>query len=291
MCIRDRYGKWYEYEFSADAVEVTNILIEPTNNARTFILQAVIPTDQSKEIIFHLDFSTVFPRTCTDADLEQWSPTDPFGGKQNCLLGRNTTYIRRKQDVECFNTHIDSTVSIVNCPCTEEDYECAFGFDSEVIDGQRYCVANGELPIPVDESNCTPGKNYSIPSGFRKVPGDTCEGGVQHPNDTFTCPGDSDDDDGSSSSSGMSVILVTLIVLAVLIVVAVMLVVILKNPSIREKFQFSEWRPSFLYAPVRSDPSPNGEQEFHFGTDSDDDDSHHPTDQMSSSLPINDQNL
>jgi len=285
----DQGLKWYTYDFTADAVTVENIFTEPTNYATTFLIQALVPSDQSKESIFHVDFSNVFPRNCTEADLEHWSPTDPYGGKQNCLLGRNTTYTRRKQDVECFNTNIESTVSVVNCPCTEEDYECAFGYDAEIIQGQRYCTANGELPIPVDVSNCKPGHNYSIPSGFRKVPGDSCEGGVQHPNQNYTCPGH-DDDDGSGSGGGLSALVVAFIVFAVLIAVAGLLIFVLRNPSIREKFHFEQWTPSFLYTPVRTEPASHGEQEFHFGTDSDDDESH-STEPMGSSLPITDQNL
>lgn len=60
-----------------------------------------------------LDFSGLHEPNCKGAedagkensDFELWSPHDDgrHGSSDKCFLGQIVTYIRRKQDAECFN--------------------------------------------------------------------------------------------------------------------------------------------------------------------------------------------
>ena len=38
-----------------------------------------------------------------DSDYELWTPFDGRHGKNKCYLGQQVTYVRRKQDSECYN--------------------------------------------------------------------------------------------------------------------------------------------------------------------------------------------
>lgn len=48
---------------------------------------------------------------------------------EKCLFGTRIKYVRRKSDVKCFNSEEYDTISKVeSCACTEEDYQCTFGY-------------------------------------------------------------------------------------------------------------------------------------------------------------------
>jgi hypothetical protein len=95
-----------------------------------------------------LDFSGLHEKRCkgydspdsADSDYEKWLPhTDGrHRGANNCFLGRQFVYTRRKQTSECFNGEDFEGVIISNsCPCTEADYECDVGWE---MDKNEFCV-------------------------------------------------------------------------------------------------------------------------------------------------------
>jgi Sortilin, neurotensin receptor 3, C-terminal len=85
-----------------------------------------------------------------------------------------------------------------NCPCTAEDYEwwvylwststltfmliyylvhrCS---DYNFVRNDKECVPVGPEPIPAGVCNGDPNQMYKGSSGFRKIPGNTCTGGVK----------------------------------------------------------------------------------------------------------------
>ncbi len=91
-------------------------------------------------VVIHLDFTPMHERSCVGmfdtssrtSDFEKWSPYDGrHGGK--CLLGRQMTYTRRKRDSKCF---IDTEMPrpfVMNCECSEYDYECDEGYARENV--------------------------------------------------------------------------------------------------------------------------------------------------------------
>lgn len=132
----------------------------------------------------------MFHYNCTPDDYKQWSPSDAHR-RGTCLLGRKQVYERRITHANCYSgVSYDRPVSIENCPCDREDFECDFGF---VIDeNTQKCVK--EMDDTVDPyaipSSCTHGGFYNRTKGYRLVPGDTCEGGRDYQyNPTVTaCP-------------------------------------------------------------------------------------------------------
>ena len=86
-------------------------------------------------VLIHLDFTPMHERVCNGiydissahSDFERWSPYDGRHGHK-CLLGRQLTYTRRKRDAKCFIEGEMPRPSIMNCECSEQDYECDEGY-------------------------------------------------------------------------------------------------------------------------------------------------------------------
>ena len=123
---------WQELRFSDNHVMVHNIIIEPTSTSQHFIVigEGQAKKGETRGFIIGVDFSKINEQQCrnpetpdTDnSDYETWTPNDGRQG-HNCLLGSKTMYVRRKQNVECYNGQIEKKKFIEKCKCTEEDYE------------------------------------------------------------------------------------------------------------------------------------------------------------------------
>jgi hypothetical protein len=137
---------------------------------------------ESKGVAVAFDFSTLHEPQCknpelagtAESDYELWSPNDGRAGSK-CLMGRTVVYQRRKPEAECYNgQEFDRSSFRESCICTEEDYECDIGYFRE---GKEPC-----RPIPNAEQAaqaCLPGEEfYEIPTGYRRVAGNTCNRGV-----------------------------------------------------------------------------------------------------------------
>lgn len=203
---------WEELEISETPFEITNIIIEPTNTALSFLVHG-------KKTVVAIDFTSLNKRNCQgidnpdniDSDYELWSPNDESNPK--CLMGKRVTYERRKREAECFNTqNFERKLFIQNCECTEEDWECDLGFERK---NQGPCTHTKSLQYinPNEEFlNCS--VYYYITQGYRKVAGDACIGGVDHSPIRVPC---SRNGKLNSSNIYILVILAVLIVLILLI--------------------------------------------------------------------------
>ncbi|KAI0794611.1 Oligoxyloglucan reducing end-specific cellobiohydrolase [Fomes fomentarius] len=119
-----------------------------------------------------LDFATLDRPQCDDSDFETWIARS---STHECLMGHQQTYKRRKPDANCFvgNKFRDPEPRYENCKCTNEDFECDYNFIKE---GDK-CVPAG--PEPILDGVCKdPDDTYMGSSGFHKIPGNTCEGGL-----------------------------------------------------------------------------------------------------------------
>jgi len=98
-----------------------------------------------------LDFAGLHEPQCKGADtpgkdgsdFELWSPHDDgrHGSTDKCFLGQQVSYIRRKQDAECFNgEELERQTMRIPCICSEADYECDMNY---VKDKGGKCVPGG----------------------------------------------------------------------------------------------------------------------------------------------------
>lgn len=182
-------------QISETPVQITNIIIEPTNTAQKFILYGRTKTNikgnvtKQQGVLIYLDFSSLHERACQlpdkpndpNSDYETWSPN----GRNDCLMGHQTTYVRRKREAECYNhEEFDRWYAYRNCECTEDDWDCDVGYERK---GNGPCLpTNGIAPSydPPEECN----NFYYVSSGYRKVAGNTCVGGVNHDSMKLPCP-------------------------------------------------------------------------------------------------------
>jgi len=180
---------WYDFELSSMPVEVDNIVTEPNATSTKFLLYG---TRGDTGVMYHLDFESLGQPLCkgvwaadsVSSDYETWSPSD---GKntEKCLMGKQVTYTRRKQTSECFNGEkFERPVSRKNCECTQEDFECEMGFTRPVGSTECRFADDGSIKIPL---SCARNDHF-FATGYRKVVGDTCEGGWQPQQVSVACP-------------------------------------------------------------------------------------------------------
>eukprot|EP00826_Nyctotherus_ovalis_P055705 TRINITY_DN7426_c0_g1_i11.p1 TRINITY_DN7426_c0_g1~~TRINITY_DN7426_c0_g1_i11.p1 ORF type:complete len:806 (-),score=246.22 TRINITY_DN7426_c0_g1_i11:25-2442(-) len=189
---------WNKLRISSTNSTLYDIFTDPNSIIQTFLVQVLeidyILKTLKKTSLYTLNFGNFHARQCVgetnpgaaDSDFELWTP---YGGKgRDCLLGRRIAYTRRKQDSECYNGRdVEFPVTIENCECTEADYECDFGFYRKELDSSSPCIGYKEINYTAPE-DCPPGTYYEVSLGYRKITGDTCQGGVSHEPRRIPCP-------------------------------------------------------------------------------------------------------
>ncbi|PPQ80721.1 hypothetical protein CVT25_001841 [Psilocybe cyanescens] len=169
---------WLTYKIGVKLTARALVTLPDSTSQKFLLLGSVSKNDQKNDIgkvvIVFLDFAKTRGRKCGNDDYERWfaRPHD-----SECLMGHKQWYKRRKPDANCYVgekfkdpvTHEDS------CECTDADYECDYNFIK--VDGK--CEPTGPEPIPAGECAAGSESTYMGSSGYRKIPGNTCEGGVK----------------------------------------------------------------------------------------------------------------
>ncbi|KAJ2911663.1 hypothetical protein MD484_g8748, partial [Candolleomyces efflorescens] len=166
---------WQDYDFGMK-IRSRALVTLPDSTSQKFLLLGQAPRDHpspSKVVIVYLDFAPTRKRKCGESDFEKWYARPP--GKRSCLMGHKQWYKRRKESADCYvgDKFHDPLGHEENCACEEEDYECDYNF---VRNGNK-CEPAGPEPIPAGVCTGDPKQTYMGSSGFRKIPGNTCEGG------------------------------------------------------------------------------------------------------------------
>ncbi|TDL26564.1 signal sequence binding protein [Rickenella mellea] len=145
----------------------------PDSTSQKFVLLGQIARKDQKGdgrfAVIYLDFAPTRNRKCIDNDFEKWYARS---GSHECIMGHKQWYKRRKPDADCYvgDKFTDPVGHEENCPCTDMDFECDYNF---IRNGDQ-CVPAGPEPIP--SQYCTDGKGtYMGSSGFRLIPGNTCD--------------------------------------------------------------------------------------------------------------------
>ena len=118
------------------------------------------------------------------SDFELWSPHDDgrHGSDNKCFMGQQLTYIRRKQDVECYNGEsFERQVKRSPCTCTLADYECDVNYKRGAGGTCEFINEDDEdnKHFNTDkETSCAEEGYYYKTQGYRKIPGNHCDGGV-----------------------------------------------------------------------------------------------------------------
>ncbi|KIM90139.1 hypothetical protein PILCRDRAFT_811868 [Piloderma croceum F 1598] len=164
---------WKSFNFGIK-LRARVLLTVPDSTSQKFILLGQIARKDQKAGLGHfavvfLDFASTRSRQCGESDFEKWYARS---SKSECIMGHKQWYKRRKPGADCYVGHKfeDPVEHDEHCPCVDSDYECDYNYvrhDSE-------CVPVG--PEPIEAGVCTgnPDQTYMGSSGYRLVPGNTC---------------------------------------------------------------------------------------------------------------------
>ncbi|XP_055883835.1 sortilin-like [Biomphalaria glabrata] len=172
----DEGNCWHVYKFTNDTIRFTGLLTEPGGKSMTVGIWGYTLKDK-KWTVNIIDFSNVVTEECKEDDYEDWTPHTALkssSGLDGCLLGQRETFKKIKADSWCRNGYgrnRDVLQSI--CPCSEEDYECDFGFHRP--EGSTKCVRQEE--VKTEEIDiCIKGHVDKLDTiGYRLIPGDKCD--------------------------------------------------------------------------------------------------------------------
>ncbi|KAF2366491.1 Sortilin N-terminal [Trinorchestia longiramus] len=215
----DEGETWLPHQFFDKPVRIYGLKTEPGENSTVVLLFGSTPGEH-EWVVFKVDLKPVFTSKCSKDDYKTWSPVDPLTYMPQCLLGRYEVFEKRLPKANCYNGfNYDRPISVLNCPCSRQDYECDFGYViSDATKGQirataskpvvpvnasieedaawfdpayktQACILDkGDalvvavpspeaLPLASKQPSCKEGAFYNRTRGYRRIPGDTCQGG------------------------------------------------------------------------------------------------------------------
>ncbi|XP_067095330.1 sortilin 1b [Osmerus mordax] len=170
---------WRVYNFTDEPIHFTGLASEPGARSMNVSVWGYRDTIISQYwISFTIDFRELLTRDCGDNDYVQWLAhsddiSDPNDG---CMLGYKERFLRLRKDSVCWNGR-DYMVNKepTPCPCTLDDFLCDFGYYRK--ENSSVCVEQPDLKGQVLEF-CLQGREEQLQtSGYRKIPGDKCQGG------------------------------------------------------------------------------------------------------------------
>lgn len=180
------FGKtWSDFKFSESEVIVNDIVTVPQDSAMTFmlIIQPVASRHDASKIVT-IDFTRQFERQCqldmsTSNKDFAYFPIEALEGE--CLFGHQAEYLK-KTSSDCYvgNYPVSNSIRIVkNCTCTRKDFECDYNY-YKASDGTCKLVDGLDRKDPSEVCKANPDLvEYFEPSGYRKIPLSTCEGGLK----------------------------------------------------------------------------------------------------------------
>jgi hypothetical protein len=182
---------WYDFKVSKTSFEVDNIITEPNVTATTFVMFGT--REEGEGVLYYMKFDSLQFPACrgvwaadsVSSDYETWLPSDG-ASTEKCLLGQQVTYTRRKRTSQCWNgEQFERPVVNKKCACTQVDFACEIGFVRKL--GSQECVFGGHdmMPARFVPDSC---KGTFLTAAYRKVPGDSCEGGWSPGQAEVPCP-------------------------------------------------------------------------------------------------------
>ncbi|XP_074532895.1 sortilin-like [Halichoeres trimaculatus] len=170
---------WHTYNFTNDPLHFSGMDGEPGSRSMNVSLWGY-RNDFSKWIVITIDFRKVLTGVCAEGDFVQWlsHSSDSSGANDGCVLGYKETFLRLRKGSVCWKGRDYAvTKKLAPCPCTVDDYHCDFGFYRP--ENSSECVEQEEMKGRPLEF-CLNGTTEELQTtGYRRIPGDQCEGGFQ----------------------------------------------------------------------------------------------------------------
>uniref|UniRef100_A0A4W5JK62 Sortilin n=1 Tax=Hucho hucho TaxID=62062 RepID=A0A4W5JK62_9TELE len=172
---------WHVHEFTSDPIHFAGLASEPGARSMNVSVWGYRDSLLSQYwVSVTVDFRELLTRTCEDQDYVQWLAhsddiSDPNDG---CMLGYKEKLLRLRKASVCWNGRdYEVNKQPTPCPCTLDDFLCDFGYFRK--ENSSECVEQPDLKGHILEF-CLQGKKELLQTrGYRKIPGDKCEGGTQ----------------------------------------------------------------------------------------------------------------
>lgn len=170
---------WGEYTFAKDPIYFTGLASEPGARSMNVSIWGYRDSFLSQYwVSITIDFRELLTRDCGDGDYVQWlaHSDDISDSNDGCMLGYKEKFLRLRKDSVCWNGRdYEVNTQPTPCPCTLDDFMCDFGYYRQ--ENSSECVKQSDLEGDVLEF-CLHGNEEQLQtSGYRKIPGDKCEGG------------------------------------------------------------------------------------------------------------------
>ena len=170
----DEGRNWVNFTFTDTSTVIWGVVTEPGETTTQVALFGSEDLSHPEWAIISINFTAVFERKCRSSDYWQWAVSDGRIASQNCLLGESRVIERRKTQTCCLSgEQYERIVSATPCVCAREDFECDWGYKSDEYN-QGKCVVDVNFSVPKDENHA----DQPCVSGYRKIAGDTCVGGI-----------------------------------------------------------------------------------------------------------------
>ncbi|KAL1020830.1 hypothetical protein UPYG_G00005250 [Umbra pygmaea] len=172
---------WHTHKFTDDAIHFTGLASEPGAKSMNISLWGYRDNLLSQYwVSFTIDFKELLTNICEEKDYVQWlaHSDDISEPNDGCMLGYKEKFLRLRKDSVCQNGRdYEVNKQHTPCPCTLDDFLCDFGYYRK--ENSSECVEQDDLKGHVLEY-CLQGKTEQLQTtGYRKIPGDKCEGGNQ----------------------------------------------------------------------------------------------------------------
>ena len=169
---------WVNFTFTNVSTVIWGVVTEPGETTTEVTLFGSEDRSSLGWAIISINFTGAFQRKCASNDYWAWAVSDGRIADHNCLLGESTVIERRKTEVCCLSgEQYERIISVTPCECAREDFECDWGYrDDDYNKGK--CVVDVHF---ADEDR----PDQPCTSGYRKIAGDTCFGGIS--DDLLNC--------------------------------------------------------------------------------------------------------
>ncbi|KAM4741606.1 sortilin-like [Anableps anableps] len=215
---------WHTYNFTSDPLHFSGMDSEPGSRSMNVSLWGY-RNDYTKWVVTTIDFRKLLTRDCNEEDYEEWlaHSADPGGSNDGCVMGYKETFLRLRKDSVCWNGRdFAVTKKQLLCPCSVADYHCDFGYYRP--ENSSECVEQEEMMGHALEF-CLNGTTEQLQtSGYRKIPGNQCEGGFQPDRKEIDlrrlCTSDGLHPNSLTDSSSPNAAVIVMVVMAILLMSA-----------------------------------------------------------------------
>lgn len=275
---------WHTYTFTNEPIYFTGLASEPGARSMNVSIWGYKGSALSQSwVSITIDFRDLLTRDCGDDDYVQWLAhsddiSDPTDG---CILGYKEKFLRLRKDSVCYNGRdYEVTTQPTPCLCTLDDFLCDFGYYRK--ENSSECVEQPDLIGKVLEY-CLYGKEEQLrTSGYRKIPGDKCEGGKTPKREELdlskNCVSDLLSQDERQDGSSRTVLVVITVIVVMLLSVAAGVVFVKKyvcgGRFLVHRYSVLQQHAEDNTADAMDDPletnhAHNGKIEFHDDSDED----------------------